>query len=65
MKGAPNFFLGEMKAQRDEGDGRILLGDNTGGGGGHVADDQGPVCVEFGFKLCYFECTYIVDRVGT
>jgi len=32
MKRAPNFFLGEMKAQWDEGDGRILLGDNTGGG---------------------------------
>jgi hypothetical protein len=26
------FFLAEMKAQGDEGGGRILLGDNTGGG---------------------------------
>jgi hypothetical protein len=26
------FFLKEMKAQGDEGGGRILLGDNTGGG---------------------------------
>jgi hypothetical protein len=33
MKRAPNFFfLGEMKTQCDEGDGKILLGDNTGGG---------------------------------
>ena len=26
------FFLVCMKAPRDEGDGRILLGDNAGGG---------------------------------
>ena len=28
----PEFFLAGMKAQRDKGGGRILLGDNTGGG---------------------------------
>jgi len=31
LKGA-EFFRAGMKVQRDEGDGRILLGDNTGGG---------------------------------
>jgi len=31
LKHEPIFFLAVLKAQ-DEGDGRILLGDNTGGG---------------------------------
>ena len=31
-KGAPNFCRAGLKAQRDEGVGRILLGDNTDGG---------------------------------
>jgi hypothetical protein len=33
-----------MKAYRGEGGGRILLGDGTGGGVGHVAADQVPMC---------------------
>ena len=32
FKCAATFFLAIMKAQRDDGVGRILLGDNTGGG---------------------------------
>jgi len=33
-----------MKAQWDEGGGRILLGDDTGGGRCHVVVGQVPVC---------------------
>jgi len=37
-------FVAGMKAYRDEGGGRMLLGDGTGGGVGHTAADQVPVC---------------------
>jgi hypothetical protein len=50
------FFLAAMKAQRDEGGGRILLGDNTGFGTVMLP----PIklhCVEFGFQL---ECIIYV-----
>jgi len=33
-----------MEAQLDEGDGRILLGDNSGSGAVSAAADQVPVC---------------------
>ena len=34
----------EMKVYRDEGGGRMLLGDGTGSGVSHAAADQVPVC---------------------
>jgi hypothetical protein len=50
-----------MKAQRDEGGGRILLEDNTGGGKGSFS------VLEFGFQLdllvytcvCVCVCVYL------
>jgi hypothetical protein len=53
-----------MKAQWDEGDGRILLGDNTSRGAVMLLTIRFR-CVEFGYQLYYLECTYIVDRVCT
>jgi len=38
-----------MKAQWDEGGGRILLGDGIGGGRRHAVAGQVPVCWEFRF----------------
>jgi len=44
------FLLEGMRAQRDEGDGRILLSDNTGGGTVML----GPTSLlEFGFHPLY------------
>jgi hypothetical protein len=51
------FFRAGMKAQGDEGGGRILLGDNTDGGGrrerggtgGQAAVDHVPECCSLEF----------------
>ena len=50
-------FLHEgMREQRDEGDGRILLGDNTGGG----AVMLGPIRLQFiRVWISSSVCTYI------
>jgi len=53
-----------MKVQWDEGDGRILLGNNTGGGAAMFLTIR-IRCVEFGFKLYYLEYTCIADRMCT
>jgi len=37
--------------QREDGSGRILLGDNTEGGHSHDAAVEVPLCWEFGFQL--------------
>jgi hypothetical protein len=43
-------FLQGMKAQKDEGNGRILLGDNTGGGAVMLRSIKFRV-LEVGFQL--------------
>jgi hypothetical protein len=43
-----------MKAQLNESDGRILLGDNSGGWGGHAAADQVSVCCSFDLNCTPF-----------
>jgi hypothetical protein len=45
FKRAPNFFLRSMTAHRDEGLGRILLGDKHRRRGGHAAADHGTICI--------------------
>jgi hypothetical protein len=52
-----------MRALRDESSGRLLLGDNTGGGTVIVAADQVPACLEFGFQLDPY--TYMVYHMCT
>jgi hypothetical protein len=56
------FFLAAVKAQRDEGGRRILLGDNTSVGAVMLP----PIrlnCVEFGFQLECLIYTYLFDHV--
>ena len=62
MLNADRIFLAAMKAQRDEGGGRILLGDNTGVGAVMLP----PIrlrCGEFGFKLECLIYMYLLDHV--
>jgi hypothetical protein len=57
LKSAPNFFLAGTKAQCDERGGRILLGDNTGGGTVTLRSIKFQC---FGIALLYTSiCTYI------
>jgi len=49
------FFLAWIKVLWDEGGGRILLGDNTGGGAAMGCGRSVPSVLEFGFQLDYFE----------
>jgi len=44
------FFLAEIKAQREQGGGRILLGENTGGGRS-CCGRSGFSVLEFGFQM--------------
>ena len=56
------IFLAAMKAQRGEGGGRILLGDNTGVGAVMLP----PIRlhrVELGFQLVCLIYTYLLDHV--
>jgi len=50
LKRAPNFFLAGLKVLWDEGGGRILLGDNGGGGRVMLRSIRFSV-LEFGFRL--------------
>jgi len=56
------IFLAAMKAQRDESDGRILLGDNAGVGAVMLPTIR-LHCVEFGFQLECLIYTYLLDHV--
>ena len=58
------LFLKESKAQRYEGEGRILLGDNTGGGAVMMQTISFHGVGKFGFWLTV-SCvnTYLVDNV--
>jgi hypothetical protein len=58
------FFLSEMKAQWDEGGGRILLGDNTAVGRS-CRGQSGCNVLEFRFKQDSLVFTYIVDYMYT
>ena len=53
-----------MKAQSDEGGGRILLGDNTGGGVVICCRLVSSV-LELRFQLYSCVCTYTVDHTYT
>jgi hypothetical protein len=53
------FFLAEMKAQWKEYDGRILLGNNTGGG------RSASMVLGSVFQLDFLVCAYTVDHVST
>jgi hypothetical protein len=53
-----------MKVQRDEGGGRVVQGNNTGGGVVLLLPIKFQ-CVEFRFQLDYLVYTYIVDHVYT
>jgi hypothetical protein len=69
LKRVPKFSLWEGKAQWDEGEGRILLGDNRPPGGRYVAN-QMAVCCSLNFKILHMLpiisiCTYIVDHMYT
>jgi len=52
-----------MKAQRDEGCGRILLGDNTGGGA-VMLRGSGSIVLEFGLQAGCFVYTCMYATVG-
>ena len=60
------FFAAGMKARGDEGGGRILLGDITGGGAVMLRPIRlHCVVLEFGFQLDCFLYTYIVNYMNT
>jgi hypothetical protein len=54
----------EMKAHCDEGGGRMLLGDNTRRGCGHVASDHVSVCWSVDFNWTGLH-TYIFEHTNT
>jgi hypothetical protein len=56
------IFFAAMKAQRGEGSGRILLGDNIGGLGGRTAADPVSVCWSLDFSWAG-SSVYIVDNM--
>jgi len=49
---------------KKEGGGRILLGDNTGGGVAMLFR-WGSGVLEFGFKLDFLVCAYVIDPIYT
>ena len=62
-----DFLLAGIKAQRDQGDGRILLADNTGSGAvmQSCCGRSGSNELKFGLQLGSVIYTYIFDHVIT
>jgi len=59
LKSDLNFFLARIKAPRDEGGGRMLLGDNTGAGDVVLRPIRFQHVLQYGFKLDSFVYSYV------